>query len=158
MDVINLSLGGGSNTETDASSFALNNAMMAGTIAVSATGNSGPNRGTIGTPATSRLGIAVGNTTNPEMLHYAEVSVTVGDYNLTKQLPLMATTFGKDVATQLSGEFDLVAIPGIGDPSDFDGIDVLGHYKTVSLTKHYILLTTGIFQCFVQLDSDTISC
>ena len=132
MDIINLSLGGGSNTETDASSFALNNAMMAGTIAVSATGNSGPNRETIGTPATSRLGIAVGNTTNPEKLHYAEVSVTVGDYNLTKQLPLMATTFGKDVATQLSGEFDLVAIPGVGNPSDFDGIDVEGKIALIA--------------------------
>ena len=66
MDVINLSLGGGANTETDAGSFAINNAMMAGTISVVATGNSGPNRGTMGTPATARLGIAVGNTTNPE--------------------------------------------------------------------------------------------
>ena len=34
MDVINLSLGGGANSETDSGSFAINNAMMAGTIAV----------------------------------------------------------------------------------------------------------------------------
>ncbi|PJO44229.1 S8 family serine peptidase, partial [Lysinibacillus xylanilyticus] len=68
MDVINLSLGGGANSETDAGSFAINNAMMAGTIGVVATGNEGPNRGTMGTPATARLGIAVGNTTNPEIM------------------------------------------------------------------------------------------
>ena len=132
MDVINLSLGGGSATETDASSFALNNAMMAGTITVSATGNSGPNRGTIGTPSTSRLGIAVGNTTNPETMHNAEVNVTVGDYQLTKQLELMATTFGTDVATQLNGEYELVAIPGVGNLSDFDGIDVEGKIALIS--------------------------
>ena len=132
MDVINLSLGGGSNTETEASAFALNNAMMAGTIAVSATGNSGPNRGTIGTPSTSRLGIAVGNTTNPETMHNAEVNVTVGDYQLSKQVELMATTFGQDVATQLSGEFEIVAVPGLGNVSDFNGIDVEGKIALIS--------------------------
>ncbi|MFJ7825389.1 S8 family serine peptidase [Psychrobacillus sp. NPDC096623] len=132
MDVINLSLGGGANSETDAGSFAINNAMIAGTIGVIATGNSGPNRGTMGTPATARLGIAVGNTTNPETMHNGEVNVTVGPFNLTKQLPLMGTTFGKDLATQLQGEFDLVAIPGNGEVKDFEGIDVNGKVALIS--------------------------
>ncbi|MER2113670.1 MAG: S8 family serine peptidase, partial [Solibacillus isronensis] len=132
MDVINLSLGGGANTETDAGSFAINNAMMAGTIGVVATGNSGPNRGTMGTPATARLGIAVGNTTNPETMYNGEVNVTAGDYNLTKQLPLMGTTFGKNLSTQLQGEFDLVAIPGNGEVKDFEGIDVEGKVALIS--------------------------
>ena len=73
MDVINLSLGGGNNSSTTADSIAINNAMLAGTIAVIATGNSGPGRGTIGTPAAAALGIAVGNTTNPEAMHDAKV-------------------------------------------------------------------------------------
>ncbi|MCT1785327.1 S8 family serine peptidase, partial [Lysinibacillus capsici] len=132
MDIINLSLGGGANSETDAGSFAINNAMMAGTIGVIATGNSGPNRGTMGTPATARLGIAVGNTTNPETMYSGEVNVTVGDYNLTKQLPLMGTTFGRDLATQLQGEFDLVAIPGNGEVKDYEGIDVEGKVALIS--------------------------
>lgn len=132
MDVINLSLGGGANSETDGASFALNNAMMAGTIAVSATGNSGPNRGTIGTPSTSRLGIAVGNTTNPETMYNAEVNVSIGDYQLSKQIDLMATTFGQNIASQLSGEYDIVAIPGVGNVSDFDGIDVDGKFALIS--------------------------
>ncbi|MER2114662.1 MAG: S8 family serine peptidase, partial [Solibacillus isronensis] len=132
MDVINLSLGGGANTETDAGSFAINNAMMAGTIGVVATGNSGPNRGTMGTPATARLGIAVGNTTNPETMYNGEVNITVGDYNFTKQLPLMGTTFGKNLSTQLQGEFDLVAIPGNGEVKDFEGIDVEGKVALIS--------------------------
>ena len=132
MDVINLSLGGGSNTETDSGSFAINNAMMAGTISVIATGNDGPNRGTMGTPATARLGIAVGNTTNPETMHNGEVNVIVGDYNLTKQLQLMGTTFGKDLATQLQGEFDLVAVPGNGEAKDYQNIDVNGKVALIS--------------------------
>ncbi len=132
MDVINLSLGGGANSETDAGSFAINNAMIAGTIGVVATGNSGPNRGTMGTPATARLGIAVGNTTNPETMHNGEVKVTVGDYNLTKQLGLMGTTFGKDLATQLQGEFDLVAVPGLGEVKDYEGIDVEGKVALIA--------------------------
>lgn len=132
MDVINLSLGGGANTETDSGSFAINNAMMAGTISVIATGNSGPNRGTMGTPATARLGIAVGNTTNPETMYNGQVNVTVGDYNLTKQLQLMGTTFGQDLATQLQGEFDLVAVPGNGEAKDYQGIDVNGKVALIS--------------------------
>lgn len=132
MDVINLSLGGGANSETDAGSFAINNAMMAGTIGVIATGNDGPNRGTMGTPGTARLGIAVGNTTNPETMYNGEVKVTVGNYKLTKQLQLMGTTFGKDLATQLQGEFDLVAVPGNGEAKDYQGIDVKGKVALIS--------------------------
>ncbi|MGE7020700.1 S8 family serine peptidase [Solibacillus cecembensis] len=132
MDVINLSLGGGANTETDSGSFAINNAMMAGTIAVVATGNDGPNRGTMGTPATGRLGIAVGNTTNPEVMHNGQVNVAVGSYNLTKQLQLMGTTFGQDLATQLQGEFEIVAVPGNGEAKDYTGIDVNGKVALIS--------------------------
>ncbi|MEG0471951.1 MAG: S8 family serine peptidase, partial [Solibacillus sp.] len=132
MDVINLSLGGGANTETDSGSFAINNAMMAGTISVIATGNSGPNRGTMGTPSTARLGIAVGNTTNPEVLHNGQVNVAVGSYNLTKQLQLMGTTFGKDLATQLQGAFEIVAVPGNGEAKDYTGIDVNGKVALIT--------------------------
>lgn len=132
MDIINLSLGGGSNTETSANSFAINNAMMAGVISVVATGNSGPNRGTMGTPSTARLGIAVGNTTNPEQMFNGQVNITAGDYNLTKQLPLMGTTFGQDLAMQLAGEYELVAVPGNGEVADFEGIDVEGKVALIS--------------------------
>ncbi len=132
MDVINLSLGGGSNTETDASSFAINNAMLAGTIAAIATGNSGPNRGTIGTPATSRLGIAVGNSTNPETKNNGQAAITAGAYQYSKQLNLMATTFGADLATQLQGEFEIVAVPGAGKATDYNGLDVTGKVALIS--------------------------
>ncbi|HJF31987.1 MAG TPA: S8 family serine peptidase, partial [Sporosarcina psychrophila] len=132
MDVINLSLGGGANSETDGGSFAINNAMMAGTISVIATGNSGPNRGTMGTPSTARLGIAVGNTTNPESHFNSDVNVTVGNYQLSKNLNLMGTTFGTDLATQLSGDYQVVAVRGMGTKADYAGLDVKGKVVLVS--------------------------
>lgn len=132
MDVINLSLGGGANTEIDAGSFAINNAMMAGTISVIATGNSGNKRGTMGTPSTARLGIAVGNTTLPETQYNGQLNITAGDFNLTQQLPLMGTTFGQTLSTQLQGEFDLVSIPGNAELKDFENIDVDGKVALIS--------------------------
>ncbi|MTD30792.1 S8 family serine peptidase [Planomicrobium sp. YIM 101495] len=132
MDVINLSLGGGANSETDAGSFAINNAAMAGVVAALATGNSGPNRGTMGTPATARLGIAVGNTTNPEAMYSAIVNVAAGDYEFSKNVALMGTTFGANLETQLEGDFDLVAVPGVGTPADYNGLDVEGKFVLVS--------------------------
>ncbi|WP_249336556.1 S8 family serine peptidase [Sporosarcina sp. Marseille-Q4063] len=132
MDIINLSLGGGNNSSTTADTIAINNAMMAGTVAVSATGNSGPNRGTIGTPAAAALGIAVGNTTNPETMYNINVSVQAGDLDLSKQLNLMSTTYGTDVTEQLSGEFELVPVPGVGNVGDFNGVDVDGKVALIS--------------------------
>lgn len=133
MDVINLSLGGGSNSENDSLAYALNNAMMADVIAVVSAGNSGPNRGTVTTPGTSRLAITVGNTTNPETQYSAEVTVHVGeDFHYSKQLKFMSTTYGQYVGDQLQGEYELVAIPGVGDRSDFEGIDVDGKVALIA--------------------------
>lgn len=132
MDVINLSLGGGANTETDAGSFAINNAMLSGTIGVVATGNSGPKRGTMGTPATARLGIAVGNTTNPEKIYEGAMNVVAGSYTLDKSLQLMGTTFGQKLSEQLSGEYEVVAVPGFGKPTDFAEIDVQDKVALIS--------------------------
>ena len=47
-------------------------------------------------------------------MYNVNVSVEAGDYNLSKQLNLMSTTYGANLAEQLAGEFDLVAVPGIG--------------------------------------------
>lgn len=132
MDIINLSLGGGSNTETDGGSFAINNAMMAGTIGVIATGNAGPNRGTMGTPSTARLGIAVGNTTNPETMYSAEVSVQAEGLDYNERVNLMATTFGQDVSEQLTGEYEIVAVPGLGTEADFEEVNVEGKVALIS--------------------------
>lgn len=141
MDVINLSLGGGSNTETDAGSFAINNAMLAGTISVIATGNSGPNRGTMGTPATARLGIGVGNTTNPE-LSAVQAEVTNGAFNFSNNVKFFFTPYGKNLKEELAGELDIIAIPGIGQQSDYDQLDVTG--KVVLVSRGEIAFTEKI--------------
>jgi glucan-binding YG repeat protein len=132
MDVINLSLGGDSNSAIEADSIAINNAMIAGTVAVVATGNSGPGRGTIGNPSTAALGIAVGNSTNPEKMYTANVKIDAATYAKEAPLNLMATTFGKNLEEQLKGEFDVVAIPGVGKPADFTGIDVKGKVALIA--------------------------
>lgn len=132
MDVINLSLGGGSNTEIDAGSFAINNAMLAGVISVIATGNDGPERGTMGTPATAPLGIAVGNSTKPELQTEVSTIVTVGNQTFSEDLTLITLPQGANVAELLSGEYDLVNIPGLGKPENFAGIDVEGKIALIS--------------------------
>ncbi|WP_312471679.1 S8 family serine peptidase [Neobacillus sp.] len=132
MDVINLSLGGDSNSAIEADSIAINNAMIAGTVAVVATGNSGPGRGTIGNPSTAALGIAVGNSTNPEKMYTANVKIDAAAYAKEASLNLMAITFGKNLEEQVKGEFDVVAIPGVGKPADFTGIDVKGKVALIA--------------------------
>ncbi|MBD7984606.1 S8 family serine peptidase [Sporosarcina sp. Sa2YVA2] len=141
MHVINLSLGGGANSETDGASFAINNAMLAGTISVIATGNSGPNRGTMGTPATSRLGIAVANTTNPE-LSAVKAEVTNGGFNLTNNVKFFYTPYGIDLKAELAGELDIIAIPGVGKESDYNQLDVTG--KVVHVSRGEIAFTEKI--------------
>src|SRR5699024_3435012 len=75
MNVINLSLGGGSNDQNAPDAIAINNAVLEGVTPILATGNSGPGRESIGNPASSALGIAVGNSTLPEEMMSASVNV-----------------------------------------------------------------------------------
>ena len=63
MDIINLSLSDDSDLESHALSVAINNAVLAGVVAVSTAGNAGSVRGSVRAPGTSRLGISVGNST-----------------------------------------------------------------------------------------------
>lgn len=133
MDVINLSLGGGSNTENDSLSYALNNAVMADVIPVVSAGNSGDGRATVTPPGTSRLAITVGNSTNPETQYSTTVKVNTGDgFELSEEFKFMATTYGQYVGEQLTGEFEIVAIPGFGEAKDFEGIDVEGKVALIS--------------------------
>ena len=132
MDIINLSLGAFNASEADAMAFALNNAMLGGTIAVSAAGNNGLFRGSIGTPATSRLGIAVGNSTLPETHYSGTVNATVGKHKLAKIHNMMATTFEQDPAVQLKGTFELAAVPGAGAAADYKGLNVKGKVVVVA--------------------------
>lgn len=64
-DVLNLSLGSTADDPSSANSKAVDNAMLSGAVVAVAAGNSGPGYSTIGTPATARLALTVGATTDP---------------------------------------------------------------------------------------------
>ena len=132
MDIINLSLGGGSNSQNAPDAIAINNATIAGITAVVATGNSGPGRGTIGNPATAPLAISVGNSTLPEVTLQSTVAVEAGDYSNESDVNLMAWTYGSNPKDALTGEYDVVAIPGVGNPNDFKDLDVDGKVALIS--------------------------
>src|SRR5699024_9305399 len=132
MDIINLSLGGGSNSEESPDSIAINNAVLAGVTAVVATGNAGPGRGTIGNPATAALAISVGNSTPPEEFKSADVSIKAGDLEIDSHISLMAWTYGSDPAETLDGEFEVISVPGYGEPKDYEEVDVEGKIALIS--------------------------
>ncbi|MFN7249458.1 MAG: S8 family serine peptidase [Anaerobacillus sp.] len=133
MDIINLSLGGSSNSQIAADSIAINNATLAGVTAVIATGNSGSGRGTIGNPATAAFAISVGNTTVPEDVITAQGTTIVGESTITSNLKLMGWKLGQKAENILQGSLDLVAIGGWGEPKDYVGKDVEG--KVVVVTR-----------------------
>lgn len=133
IDIINLSLGDTSNNQTSSDSIAINNAALAGTAAVIATGNSGPNRGTIGNPGTAAFAISVGNSTVPETTMAGDATVTVeGKDPVAYHLNLMGWKFKTNPGDTLSGTYDVVAIPGLGEEKDYDGLDVQGKVALIS--------------------------
>ncbi|WP_066065358.1 S8 family serine peptidase [Neobacillus soli] len=133
MDVINLSLGGSSNSQTASDAVAINNAALAGVTAVIATGNSGPNRGTIGSPSTAAYAISVANSTVPETTMKGQASVTLeGSDPTSYDMDLMGWKFGTKPGELLSGTYDVVAVPGLGEAKDYNGLDVQGKVALIS--------------------------
>ncbi len=74
--VINLSLGSTNDDPNSASPKAVDGAMASGSVVAVAAGNSGPGYSTIGTPATARLALTVGATTDPGDNQYSVVDTT----------------------------------------------------------------------------------
>lgn len=131
MDVINLSLGNTLSDESQANSFALNNAMMLGTVSLAATGNSGPERSTVGGPATSTMAISVGNTTLPEQRVASNVTLEAEGFSETLDANFMAFMMGTHPETQLDTAMEVVNVPGIGASEDFEGVDVEGRIALI---------------------------
>ncbi|GIO34270.1 MULTISPECIES: S8 family serine peptidase [Paenibacillus] len=135
MDVINLSLG--SDSEKDVNSpdaIAINNAVLSGVVAVIANGNAGPGYFTMGSPATSQLGIAVGAVTS-ESKHYegkvkpsladSVTSVTSVTYSTYGDLQMMGWETAHENFADIIGQGaqDVVYV-GLGDENDYVGLDV----------------------------------
>jgi subtilisin family serine protease len=129
MDVINLSLGSSINDPLDPSSIALNNAMLAGVVAVVSAGNSGPGAGTLGSPGASALAITVGASDSAQKI--PTIGLEAGEIKIDS-MKLLAKNFKDDL--NLLTDLSLPIIySGLGYESDFAGKDVSG--KVVLLER-----------------------
>ncbi len=125
MDVINLSLGASLNDPDYPTSIALNNAMLAGTVAVTSAGNSGPERWTLGSPGASAFAITVGASTPPGDRPLATGQSSL-DATLTYDLNVMAFNPTQDYqGLLLNNSLELVYV-GLGYPEDYANVDVTG--------------------------------
>ena len=124
MDVINLSLGASLNDPDYPTSRALNNAMLAGTVAVTSAGNSGPERWTMGSPGTSAFAITVGASTPP-----GDLPLATGVSSLAEtiyDLRVMAFNPAEDYQTALLNSPLEIVYVGLGYPTDYEGKDLTG--------------------------------
>ncbi|WP_412176667.1 S8 family peptidase [Bacillus sp. T3] len=74
VDILNLSLGNSVNGPDLPISLALNKAVEHGITAVTSSGNSGPNRWTVGSPGTAAKAISVGASTPPQQIPYLQIN------------------------------------------------------------------------------------
>ena len=93
MDVINLLLGSNHNDPLDPTSIAINNAALAGTVAVIAAGNSGSDLYSLGSPGTSALALTVG--ASDYSITVPTASATVDNLSFT-DLRLLAKNYSDD--------------------------------------------------------------
>jgi subtilisin family serine protease len=121
MDVINLSLGAAVNDPLYPTSVALNNAMITGTVALVAAGNSGPDDYTVGSPGTSPLAITVGASDVSVSIPTAKGELGEDSFDLQ----LMAKHFDDKIAEWTNTSLEVVDA-GLGYAEDFDGKDFSG--------------------------------
>ncbi|WKA54016.1 S8 family serine peptidase [Planococcus shixiaomingii] len=135
MDIINLSFEFWGSSESNSIAYAINNATLAGTISVLAAISDSPDRSTISSPATSQLGITVGNTTLPEEKHSGTINAMIGDFSFERNANLIATTFNESPTEKLTGPYELVTIPEEGQPENYEGIDAAGKVAVVAMGR-----------------------
>ncbi|MBD1379742.1 S8 family peptidase [Metabacillus arenae] len=123
-DVMNLSLGNTLNSPDWATSIALDWAMAEGVVAVTSNGNSGPENWTVGSPGTSREAISVGATQLP----YNVYSAKFAGYESAK---VMGFADDQELLDLSGKEVELVNA-GLGQPADFEGINVDGKVAVIS--------------------------
>ncbi|MFC5649592.1 S8 family serine peptidase [Paenibacillus solisilvae] len=149
MDVINLSLGSDDAKDTfSPDAIAVNNAVLAGVIAVVANGNAADSAESyyysMGSPASSQLAISVGAVNSPSTHYTASVTgsvyqkdetVTGSVYN-HEELNLMGWRTGQeDFASLMGAEAQQAVYVGLGDEGDYDGKNVEGKIAFISRGK-----------------------
>ncbi|MFF2019563.1 S8 family serine peptidase [Paenibacillus sp. NPDC058177] len=147
MDVINLSLG--SDEEKDVNSpdaIAINNAVLSGVTAVIANGNAGPGEYTLGSPATSQLGISVGAVTSPGKQFSGKFktelvpeTVTTATYDTYGDLEFNVMAWelaSEDFAHIIGSEPVNVVYAGLGAEKDYKGLN--------NVKDSIVLLSRGV--------------
>ena len=122
MDVINMSLGGGSKGVQDLLMHAVNNLDQAGIVVAVSAGNEGPGHGTIGSPGAAERALTAGASS---VGHYLAVPVTGGaetlytngdgDFPVTEDVTgtlVKALTTPSDVAPAENGDLGVGCVPG----------------------------------------------
>ncbi|MGG0175789.1 S8 family serine peptidase [Gottfriedia acidiceleris] len=130
MDVINLSLGNGSNNPENIESLAVNNAVLSGVTAVVAAGNAGDGMYTLGAPGASALAISVGaNDTRSEIA--TSKGTLHGTTDVAADLKLLGKGFGDNVDSFKGKNLPIVLVPNTGSDADYKNIDVNGKIALV---------------------------
>jgi minor extracellular serine protease Vpr len=126
MDVINLSLGAPENNPDAPTARAVNNAMLAGVVAVVANGNYGTaGYGTVTSPATAALAISVGASYPPYHSYYHKgISSATGEKEYVLNWMLDWSPEERNIDF-MNGDHELVYV-GFGRPEDFEGKDING--------------------------------
>lgn len=122
MDVINLSLGSNHNDPLDPTSIAINNAALAGTVAVIAAGNSGSDLYSLGSPGSSALALTVG--ASDYSITVPTATATVGNLSLS-DLRLLAKNYSDNLNILKNQTLSIVDL-GLGYDFNYDGKDVNG--------------------------------
>jgi subtilisin family serine protease len=132
MDVINLSLGAQTNNPLDASSLAVDNAVLSGVTAVVAAGNSGDlGNSTLGSPGAAALALTVGASSAPSFVTTYDGAFSVEGKELDGNLQLMTNKWTNEFSELQGQTFDMVEV-GEGGPADYNGKDVKGKVAFVA--------------------------
>ncbi|MFD4227477.1 S8 family serine peptidase [Streptomyces sp. NPDC058545] len=133
MDVVNMSLGAAVNDPLSPQSIAADNLVLAGVTTVIAAGNSGPNAGTLATPAAAALPLTVGAHTAP--LTLPAYTLTAGAAKAEGRL--LAQPYGDALEKLTEGSLTIVDA-GTGTTAGYTGKDVTG--KAVLIQRGGIAL------------------
>ncbi|PGZ92974.1 S8 family serine peptidase [Bacillus sp. AFS029533] len=128
MDVMNLSLGANYNDPLFPEAIAINNAVLSGVTAVVAAGNSGNGMYTVGSPGGAALALTVGASDVPSQIPTMKGHLDTANSDIR----LLAKNFSDDISTLLSNTYDIVNIPGIGQASNYNNLNVTGKVVLVA--------------------------
>ena len=111
VDIINLSLGNNVNGPDWPTSLALDRAVESGIVAVTSSGNSGPDVWTVGSPGTSAKAISVGASTPPLKMPYLKIA------GVNKPIPINSLQGAKPWELK---SLDEIVFAGLGEKQELN--------------------------------------